>query len=114
MKAIYVALGAGLGASARFLIDSYLKRLHTSWIPLETLLINVSGSFILGVVVNSGTHVALIIGTGFAGAFTTWSTLAVEAHALVKTKSHVKAFTYLLLTFVLGIGAAGLGFAISN
>lgn len=114
MKALYVAFGAGFGASFRFLLDSGMKKLHTSWLPFETLLINISGSFLLGVVVNSHENWVLVFGTGFAGAFTTWSTLAVEAHALVKTKNHTKAFTYLLLTFILGIGAAGLGFAISN
>ena len=114
MKAILIALGAGFGASSRFLIDTGLKKLHSTWLPFETLLINISGSLLLGTVVNSHGNVVLVLGTGFAGAFTTWSTLAVEAHALVKTKNHVKAFTYLLLTFILGIGAAGLGFAISN
>jgi len=114
MKALLVAIGAGFGAASRYLVDIFVKKLHRSWIPFETLGINVAGSFLLGLVINNHGNVSLILGTGFAGAFTTWSTLAVEAHSLVQTKSHVKAFTYLLLTFVLGIGAAGLGIALSN
>lgn len=114
MKALLVALGAGFGASARYLIDLAVKKLHSHWIPFETLGINIAGSFILGLVLNSHGNTLLILGTGFAGAFTTWSTLAVEAHALVKTKSHAKAFTYLVLTFILGIGAAGIGIALAH
>ncbi len=114
IKALYIALGAGVGASARYLLDYVVKKLHTSWIPIETLGINIAGSFLLGLVINSQDSVLLILGTGFAGAFTTWSTLAVEAHALVHTKSHTKAFTYLTLTLILGIGAAGAGIALSR
>lgn len=114
MRALYVALGAGVGASARFVLDSLIKKLHSHWMPLETLLINVAGSFVLGLVINSGGNTLLAVGTGFAGAFTTWSTLAVEAHALVHTKSHGKAFTYLLLTLICGIGAAALGVKLAS
>jgi CrcB protein len=114
MKALYVAFGAGFGAAARYVIDVAVKKLHTHWIPFETLGINIAGSFMLGLVLNSQGNALLVLGTGFAGAFTTWSTLAVEAHALVKTKNHAKAFAYLVLTFILGIGAAGLGIAFNH
>ena len=114
MKALLVACGAGFGASSRYVVDYFVKRLHRSWIPFETLGINISGSFLLGLVINNHGNLGLIIGTGFAGAFTTWSTLAVEAHSLVQIKSHAKAFAYLLLTFILGIAAAGLGIALAN
>lgn len=114
MKALYVALGAGFGASFRYVVDLLIKKMHSNWLPIETLLINIAGSFVLGLVLNHHGNALLILGTGFAGAFTTWSTFAVEAHTIVKTKSHVQAFIYLALTFVLGIGAAGIGIAIAN
>ena len=109
MKAILVALGAGFGATARYILDYYVKRWHRSSIPIETLTINVLGSFILGLVVNSRGNLPLLLGTGFAGAFTTWSTLAYEQHQLIKSGKSVNAMIYLIATFVLGIGAAGLG-----
>ena len=114
MRAIYVALGAGIGAPARYLIDLWMKKLHSHWMPLETLLINVSGSFVLGLVLHSDNNWKLLIGTGFAGAFTTWSTLAVEAQSFIHTKSHSKAFIYLLLTLVLGVSAAALGVKLAS
>jgi CrcB protein len=114
MRAIYVALGAGIGAPTRYLLDQWIKKLHSHWMPLETLLINVSGSFVLGLVINAGSNWRLLIGTGFAGAFTTWSTLAVEAHTFIHTKSHSKAFIYLVLTLVLGVSAAALGIKLAS
>ena len=99
-------LGAGVGAPARYLVDQGIRRLHGSSWPLGTLVINVLGSFILGLVITGGSNTLLIIGTGFAGAFTTWSTLAMETHSLLVAKKHSVASFNLLATLLLGIGAA--------
>jgi len=109
MKSLLVALGAGIGAPARYVIDYYVKQKRKSLIPFETLGINILGSFILGLVINSADNLVLLIGTGFAGAFTTWSTLSVEQHSLLKERHYSKAAIYLLATLILGIGAAALG-----
>ena len=109
MKALFVALGAGLGAPARYVVDYYVKRAHSSLIPYETLGINILGSFILGLVIDGNQNVSLLLGTGFAGAFTTWSTLSVEQHSLLKNKRYLAAVTYLIATLVLGVGAAAIG-----
>jgi len=109
MRALLVALGAGLGAPSRYVIDIYVKKLHRSLIPIETLLINTVGSFVLGLMLNSHGNSYLIIGTGFAGAFTTWSTFAIEEHHLMKKNHYRKAITYLVLTLVCGVGAAAIG-----
>jgi fluoride exporter len=50
-----------------------------------------------------------LLGTGFAGAFTTWSTFAVEEHHLLKKNHRNKAYLYLALTLVLGVSAAAIG-----
>ena len=109
MRALLVAIGAGVGAPARYILDFYIKKVHSSKIPYETLVINVLGSFILGLVINNHGKLVLILGTGFAGAFTTWSTLAVEQHSLLKSGAKMKAALYLLLTLVFGVLAAALG-----
>ena len=109
MKALLVALGAGFGAPARYAVDYYVKRARSSLIPFETLGVNILGSFILGLVIDSGQSPSLILGTGFAGAFTTWSTLAIEQHSLLKDKRYGHAAIYLLSTLLLGVGAAALG-----
>lgn len=109
MRGLLVALGAGVGAPARYAIDYFVKQRRTSFIPLETLGINILGSFILGLVINSGDNVSLLVGTGFAGAFTTWSSLSVEQHSLLRDRHYSKAAIYLAATLILGIGAAALG-----
>jgi len=114
MRALLIALGAGVGAPLRFIIDKEVKKHHRSLIPIETLLINTVGSFILGLTVRSDGNTVLILGTGFAGAFTTWSTFAVETHHMFDHKHHLKAWLYLALTLVLGIFAAWLGVKLTN
>lgn len=112
MRALLVILGAGVGAPARYLVDIGIRRLHgTPW-PLGTLVINILGSFILGLVITGGGNTLLILGTGFAGAFTTWSTFAMETHTLFVAKRHGIAWMNLLATLVLGIAAAALAHAL--
>ena len=106
---ILIAVGAGVGAPARYLVDRQVKKMHRSLIPIETLGINTVGSLILGMTVHYNHDIKYILGTGFAGAFTTWSSFAVEAHHLMKKNHKGKAYLYLLLTLVLGIGAAAIG-----
>ncbi len=105
-------LGAGVGAPARYLVDLGIRRLHGSPWPLGTLVINILGSFILGLVITGGGNTLLIFGIGFAGAFTTWSTFAMETHTLFVAKRHGIAWMYLLATLVLGIAAAALAHAL--
>jgi fluoride exporter len=106
---LLIALGAGIGAPARYLVDQQVKKWHRSLIPIETLGINTVGSFILGMTVHYNHDIKFMIGTGFAGSFTTWSTFAVEEHHLIKKNHKAKAYLYLALTLVLGIGAAAIG-----
>ncbi len=108
-KEILIALGAGVGAPARYLVDVAVKKWHRSMIPIETLAINTVGSFVFGLTAHQRPTIVYIAGIGFAGAFTTWSSFAIEAHHLIKTKYQVKAYLYLALTLVMGIGAAALG-----
>jgi CrcB protein len=109
LRAILIALGAGVGAPLRYLIDQRVKQVHKSLIPVETLGINTIGSFILGLMINNHGNWQLIIGTGFAGAFTTWSAFAIETHHLIEQQHYKKATVYLMLTLLLGISAAGFG-----
>jgi len=112
VRIILVALGAGFGAPLRYLIDKNMKKLHSSLVPLETLLINILGSFFLGLTVHRSANIGFLLGTGFAGAFTTWSAFALETHDLFKEKKRGIAWVYLILTLVLGVSAAAVGNAL--
>ena len=99
MTALLVALGASVGAPARFAV--------ALWIPgrRATLLVNVLGSALLGALVHPSPSTAALVGTGFCGAFTTFSTFAVET-----TES--RSWRFLVTTVVLCLGAAALGRAL--
>lgn len=109
MRGLLVALGAGVGAPARYAIDQFVQKTHGSDWPLGTLVVNIVGAFILGLVVGAGQSSFLLLGTGFAGALTTWSTFAMESIALMEDRRHHIAWASILLTLLLGIPAAALG-----
>jgi len=109
MKGLLIALGAGVGAPARYIVDRLIQRLHGSDWPVGTLSVNVLGAFVLGMTVGSSDSIVLLLGTGFAGSFTTWSTFAVESIALLEDRRHHVAWLSIVFTVLLGIPAAALG-----
>ncbi|HVD24116.1 MAG TPA: fluoride efflux transporter CrcB [Lapillicoccus sp.] len=92
MIAIWVALAGGLGAVARFVVDGLVRTRASAAFPVGTVIVNVSGSFTLGLV--SGlvlAHAApdglrLVVGTGFLGGYTTFSTASFETVRLVEQR----------------------------
>ncbi len=111
-----LALAGGLGAGTRFLLDGMIgSRVRTSF-PLGTVLINITGSFLLGIVSGlavSGAvpqSVVLVAGTGFLGGYTTFSTASVETVRLVRSGRTVLALVSGLGTLACALGAAALGF----
>lgn len=112
MRALLIAIGAGIGAPLRYLIDQGVKRSRKYHLPIETLFINVLGSFVLGITLHRDAKLGYLFGTGFAGAFTTWSAFALEGHDLFKARRHWVAWSYLGLTLTLGVLAAAAGNAI--
>ncbi|MGY2701516.1 fluoride efflux transporter FluC [Nocardioides sp. HB32] len=104
MTAVLIALGAAAGAALRFLVSS---RLDGHW-HRGTLVVNVTGSFLLGAfsaLALSGDATALL-GTGFCGGFTTYSSFAVQTHGLGVRRGAA----YAGATIVLALAACGLGF----
>jgi len=112
MRVLLITLGAGVGAPLRYLIDKNMRKTRNNLLPMETLFINILGSFVLGLMVHRSANVGYLFGTGFAGAFTTWSAFALETHDLFKARKHWVAWSYLALTLVLGTLAAAAGNAI--
>ena len=113
MRELLISLGAGMGAPTRYLFDKHLKKSHSINLPLETLLIHILGSVILGFTVHRSANLEYLLGTGFAGAFTTWSTFMVELHDLFRERKRLYSALYLALTLVLGVSAAALGNSIN-
>ena len=108
MSAFLVVLGAVAGAPLRFLVASWLD---DEW-PWGTLLVNVAGSFLLGLCSGwslDGEQLALV-GVGFCGALTTYSAFAVQTAELGRRNGAA----YAVVTLGLTLGACALGFAIGR
>jgi CrcB protein len=111
-----LALAGGLGAGTRFVLDGVVGRSVNTAFPLGTVLINISGSFLLGIVAGLAAAgavpqpVALVAGTGFLGGYTTFSTASVETVRLVRSGRLPLALVSGLGTLAAALGAAALGF----
>ncbi len=120
MVPLLVALAAGAGAVTRYVVDQVVQHRSRGVFPYGTLLINVTGSLLLGFVTGLALHhglartPTLVVGTGFAGGYTTLSTWAWESLALAETGEWLQASVNVFGSFALGIGAAaaGLGLAL--
>ena len=103
-----ICLGGAAGALARALAG----RLIRSAFPLATLLVNVTGSFILAAAYTAlppgETVLRALLGAGFCGAFTTWSTFILESFILIRAGQWYRALLYLASTLILCCLASGL------
>lgn len=109
----WVALGAAVGAPARYVVDRVVQARHDSVFPWGTLLVNVIASFGLGVVVGAADTLApaasLVLGPGLFGALSTYSTFSYETLRLVETRAILYAVLNVLVALTAGVGAATLG-----
>jgi fluoride exporter len=112
---LWMALAGGLGAVARFVVDGLVRDRFGSSFPLGTVVINITGSFVLGVVtgVGIGQLVApewrLIVGTGFCGGYTTFSAASFETVRLVEQRRSWLALLNAAGTLVVTVAVAALG-----
>ncbi len=111
---IGVAALGGLGATCRFLLDGAVQQRFAGEFPVGTLVVNVLGSFVLGLLTGFevGGTALLLAGTGLLGSFTTFSTLAFESHRLAEEGEARLGLTNVALSIALGLGAAAAGWAI--
>jgi len=114
LELLLVAVGGGVGAALRFLLDGLVKA-RVSGFPLGTVVINVSGSLVLGLLTGLGQAGTLplpavaILGTGMMGGYTTFSTASVETVQLLRSGKTRLAVLNGLGMLVVSVGAAALG-----
>jgi fluoride exporter len=113
---IGLALVGGVGAVARFLIDGSISARREATFPLGTFTINTVGAFVLGVLTGASVTGAwlFILGTGFLGSFTTFSTWMFETNRLAEDGEEGVAVANLGISIVVGLAAAGAGWAIGG
>ncbi|WP_042463358.1 fluoride efflux transporter CrcB [Neobacillus dielmonensis] len=112
----WVAMGGFFGAISRFGISNWIKAKYPSTFPFATLFVNLLGSFLLGLIfgANLETTWKLLLGTGFMGAFTTFSTFKLENIQLFKKRKSKAASLYLAISYTCGILLAFLGILIGG
>jgi CrcB protein len=117
---LLVMLGAAIGAPLRYLTDRAVQARFGTALPWGTLVVNVAGSFVLGLLTGGFTGdgaprpVMLAVGVGFCGAFTTYSTFSFETLRLVERRSYRAAAINVLLSVLASVGAAFVGAAVSS
>ena len=112
MNTLYVILGAAVGAPARFAIDQYIRR-YTSK-PYGIFLVNVIGSFIIGLTFTKSETIYDLLAVGFAGAFTTWSTFMLDLYLGIRLKKNYAVITNFAASITCGLLAAWLGVSLVN
>lgn len=108
---LLVGIGGFFGAISRLWVSQFISKWFVSGFPAATLVINLIGSLFLGIMVGSGMEGSLfmLLGTGFMGAFTTFSTFKLEAIQLQVDKRKKEFILYNVLSYGGGILFAFLG-----
>jgi fluoride exporter len=115
-----VGCAGALGALARYLIGRVMAERTASTFPWATLLINVSGAFLIGLISGLTTrHIVnplaqTVLATGFLGGYTTFSTMSWESIQLVRGGSRLRSLLYLGGNVVPGLLAALLGLTVGG
>jgi len=118
MTLVVVFLGGMLGAPTRYLLDRWVSNRHASVFPWGTLAVNLTASFLLGVLLAVATALpgALVplLATGFCGALSTFSTFAFETLRLLEDGSVLEAGLNALGSLAAGIALAALGWLLGG
>lgn len=118
MTVFLVLCGGAVGAPLRYLTDVLVRARHGGVFPWGTLVVNVVGSFVLGVVAASvtvadaPTWVLTLVGTGVCGALTTFSTFGVETVQLAEEGSWSAALANVVVSLALGFAACAAGWSL--
>ena len=108
---LYIALGGAAGSVARYVVGGAVQRMSASGFPLGTMVVNVSGCFIIGILVRQFLNMQLspelraLLIVGFCGGFTTFSTFSAETLGLIEGGEYGRAAGYVALSVTLCLAA---------
>ena len=116
MEFVFVGIGGILGSMARYSLGNRLSFGRRAFFPMGTFFVNISGAFLLGLLVNlnPGKNLYLLAAEGFLGSYTTFSTFMYEGFNLISGKKCLNALVYITLSLFLGITAFVLGTLLIN
>lgn len=112
MQYLIVGLGGIFGSIVRYALGKLISERSASIFPIGTFIINITGAFLLGILSasNLGENLYILFGDGFLGAYTTFSTFMYEGFQLFQEREKLNAFTYVILSFIIGV----IGYALGN
>jgi CrcB protein len=121
-KLIYVFIGGGTGALARYWVGAQAMRVFGSGWPYGTFIVNVLGGFMMGVLAGYLAHRGgvdqekwrLLIGVGLMGGFTTFSTFSLETALMIQKRLYVGAFSYTAASVLLSVSALFIGLMVAR
>jgi CrcB protein len=119
---LLVGIGGFAGANARFLVGRGVAAVFETRFPLGTFLINISGSFLLGILGGlaaqgtspSSETIRLALGVGFLGAFTTFSAFELETYSLLADRAWITATANVLASVLVGLLAVRVGILVAR
>ncbi|MFF3615240.1 fluoride efflux transporter CrcB [Streptomyces sp. NPDC002580] len=120
MNWLLVIVGAAVGAPLRYLTDRVVQLRHDTVFPLGTLVVNVTGCLVLGLLTGAASagdasgQLRLLLGTGLCGALTTYSTFSYETLRLTETGAGLYAAANVIVSVTAGLGAAFAGVSIAQ
>lgn len=121
LLAAYAAFGGALGTVARYLLTLFIQARAGADFPLGTLLINITGSVLLGFFMRYGLESAtaspemrLLLTTGFCGGYTTFSTFSYETARLIEDGEWLRGGGYVLASVVISLAGTFIGFALAR
>jgi len=116
---IAFAVAAAIGAPARYLVEGFVQERTGDGFPWGTVVVNISGCFVLGVLTGLGLYhdlsatARVVLGTGGMGAYTTFSTFTFQTVSLVERGSGRAAIGNVLASILVGLAAAAAGLALT-
>lgn len=120
-KCLYIGVFGFFGAILRYFIKNIHIYHYKEMVPINTILINVTGSFLLALILtialevwNVKEEIRLGIATGFLGAFTTFSTLCKDTVTLINKGLYFSALNYITISTLLGLCAAYFGIVLAR
>ncbi|MDD2483649.1 MAG: fluoride efflux transporter CrcB [Eubacteriales bacterium] len=116
MNFLLVGLGGILGGISRYQLGKMISESVRTTFPVATFFINLCGAFLLGSLMakTSGGSLYLLLGDGFLGAFTTFSTYMYESFSLFRENEKRNAIIYIVCSLLLGIVAYTFGFIVAE
>lgn len=118
---LYVAIGSALGGMGRYLLGGFIQRLVATTFPAGTLLINITGSFLIGLIIRYAVETPTLtpelrafLTIGLCGGYTTFSSFSYETVALLEDGEWARAALYVVASVVLSLLATLLGYALAR